>query len=236
MVLLAAFVRVELRRPDPVVQPRLFARAGFSAASAGVALSNLAMYVTLLALPVLLARQGRPGEAVAGLVLASLSAASLVVTPLGGRVVDRLGSRAPAVAGLGVQALSLVPLALWPAEAGPALMVACMLVAGTGLGLASSALQVAAVGAVDARSAGVAAGVFSTSRYAGSIVGTALLAGPLAPADTGTAGFGLLFAVLVVAAAASAACATRIPAPPRPPGRRAGVGQAPEVAPAAAHA
>jgi MFS family permease len=191
------------------------------------------MYVTLLALPVLLVRQGRPGEAVAGLVLASMSAASLVVTPLGGRVVDRMGSRVPAVTGLSVLALSLVPLALWPAEAGPAAMVACMLVAGTGLGLASSALQVAAIGAVDAGSAGVASGVFSTSRYAGSIVGTALLAGPLAPADAGTAGFGLLFALLAVAAAASAACATRLPGASR---RHAGPRTASAPAPAAARA
>jgi MFS family permease len=211
-LLLVAFVGVELRRPDPVVQPRLFLRPGFTAASAGVALSNLAMYVTLLALPVLLDRRGGHGEAVAGLVLASMSAASLVLTPLGGRVVDRVGSRAPAVAGLALQALSLLPLALWTADAGAGAMVACMLVAGAGLGLSSSALQVAAVGAVDVRAAGVASGVFSTSRYAGSIVGTALLAGPLAPDPAGTGGFAVMFAVMAVAAAASAACAALLPA------------------------
>jgi MFS family permease len=211
-VLLAAFVRTELRRADPVVQPRLFARPAFSAASAGVALSNLAMYVTLLALPVLLDRQGAHGETVAGLVLASMSAASLVVTPLGGRLVDRVGSRAPAVAGLTFQTISLVSLALWAPDAGAGPMIACMLVAGTGLGLASSALQVAAVRAVDVSASGVASGVFSTSRYAGSIVGTALLAGPLAPDVAGTGGFAALFAVMAVAAAASAACAAFLPA------------------------
>ena len=211
-LLLVAFVRTELRRADPVVQPRLFARPAFSAASAGIALSNLAMYVTLLALPVLLDRQGGHGAAVAGLVLASMSAASLVVTPLGGRLVDRVGSRAPAVAGLTLQTLSLLPLALSAPDAGAGPMVACMLLAGAGLGLASSALQVAAVGAVDVRAAGVASGVFSTSRYAGSIVGTALLAGPLAPDAGGTGGFAALFAVMAVAAAASAACATFLPA------------------------
>jgi EmrB/QacA subfamily drug resistance transporter len=205
VVLLVAFVAVELRRPDPVVQPRLFAQRSFSAAAAGVALSNLSMYVTLLALPVMLERRGGLGSAAIGLVLASLSAAALVVTPAGGRICDRLGPAAPATAGLAVQGLSLVPLALWPSTLPVGSVVACLVAAGAGLGLASSALQVAAVSAVDVGAAGVASGVFSTSRYAGSIVGTALLAGPLAPSAVG---FGALFAVLACAAGGAALAAT----------------------------
>jgi EmrB/QacA subfamily drug resistance transporter len=210
VVLLAALVRVELRRDDPVLQPRLFGRGGFGPAAAGVALSNLAMYVTLLAVPVLLARRGADGAA-AGLALAAMSLASLVVTPLGGRLADRTGPRLPAVAGLAAQAAALVPLALWPATLAGAAIAACLAVAGAGLGLASSALQVAAMAAVDPVAAGAAAGVYSTCRYAGSIAGSALLAGPLAPAAHGTAGFAAVFAVLVVAAGASAAAAALLP-------------------------
>jgi EmrB/QacA subfamily drug resistance transporter len=210
-LLLAVLVRFELRRPDPVLQPRLFARRAFSAASAGVALSNLAMYVALLALPVLLARREGFGTAAVGLVLASMSAASLVVTPLGGRLADRTGPRLPAAAGLALQGAGLVPLALWPGSLPGGALVAAMVVAGAGLGLASSALQMAAIAAVDAGATGVAAGVFSTSRYAGSIVGTALLAGPLAPASHGIGGFALLFGMLVVAAAGSALVALLLP-------------------------
>lgn len=209
--LLVVLVRVELRRPDPVLQPRLFARGPFRAASAGVALSNLAMYVTLLALPVLLAQRGGFGSASTGLVLAAMSAATLVVTPLGGRLADAAGPRLPAAVGLGLQALSLVPLAIAPATLPGAAIVACLAGAGAGVGLASSALQVAAVAAVDAAHAGVASGVFSTSRYAGSITGTALLAGPLAPAAAGTGGFATLFWMLVLAAAGSAMAATGLP-------------------------
>jgi EmrB/QacA subfamily drug resistance transporter len=211
VVLLVVLVRVELRRDDPVLQPRLFVRGAFGPAAAGVALSNLAMYVTLLALPVLLARRAGFDGAGAGLALAAMSLASFVVTPLGGRLADRTGPRLPAVAGLATLAGALVPLALWPATLGGGAIAACLAVAGAGLGLASSSLQVAAKAAVDPASAGVAAGVYSTSRYAGSIAGTALLAGPLAPAAHGTGGFAALFAVLVVAAAASAAAAALLP-------------------------
>jgi MFS family permease len=223
VALLAALVRLELRRPDPVLQPRLFARGPFSAAAAGVALSNLAMYVMVLALPVLLARRGGGGAA-AGALLAAMSIASLVVTPLGGRLVDRAGSRAPAVAGLGLLAVALVPPALAPASLPVAALAGCLLAAGAGLGLASAALQVAAVAAVEPGAAGVAAGVFSTSRYAGSIAGTALLAGPLAPAAHGTGGFAALFAVLVMAAAGSCAVAGLLP------GRRERAAVAPPLA------
>jgi MFS family permease len=171
VALLVALVRLELRRPDPVLQPRLFARGAFGAAAAGVALSNLAMYVTVLALPVLLARRGGFGDTTAGLLLAAMSVASLVVTPVGGRLVDRAGSRGPAGAGLAMLAAALVPLALAPAGLPVAALAGCLVAAGAGLGLASAALQVAAVAAVDAGAARVAAGVFSTSRYAGSIAG-----------------------------------------------------------------
>jgi len=211
-ILAAALVVFELRRPDPVVQPRLFAHPAFSAAAGGVALSNLAMYVTLLALPVLLEHRGGGSVASAGVLLATMSAASLLATPFGGRLTDRTGSRAPAVVGLALQAAMLVPLAFWPAGLPVVALAACLLVAGAGLGLASSALQVAAVAAVDVSDAGMATGLFSTSRYAGSIVGTALLAGPLAPAGGGTAGFGLLFGVLAAAAGASVVAASALPA------------------------
>ena len=227
VVALALLVRIELRRPDPVLQPRLFARRAFSAAAAGVALSNLAMYVALLALPALLARRAGFTGATTGLLLATMSVASLVVTPLGGRLVDRAGSRAPAAAGLALLAAALVPLALRPDEIGAAAIAGCLLAAGAGTGLASSALQVAAVSAVGVGDSGVAAGVFSTSRYAGSIVGAALLGGPLAPAAHG---FGVLFAVLVMAAAASAGVALLLPAgrcPPAPAAAPAIVSPAP---------
>ena len=49
------FLRREARHDDPVFQPRFFRRATFAAGNAGVGLSNLAMYTTFLAIPLLLA-------------------------------------------------------------------------------------------------------------------------------------------------------------------------------------
>jgi len=50
----------------------------------------------------------------------------------------------------------------------------------------------------------VASGVFSTSRYLGSIVGSSVLAGLLGPAGDGLTGFGVIFLMAVSAALLSA--------------------------------
>jgi hypothetical protein len=55
----------------------------------------------------------------------------------------------------------------------------------------------------------VASGVYSTSRYLGSINGTSLLAAR--PATYAAGGFGLLFAVLVAAASVAALLALALP-------------------------
>jgi MFS family permease len=134
------------------------------------------------------------------LVLAVMSVGMVVFSPIGGRLADRLGRRGPTVAGLSLLTLGLVPLA----RSGggittPALLTGLGLI-GAGLGLSSAGLQTAAIEAVGPRDSGVASGVFSTSRYLGSIVGSSVLAGLLGPASDGVTGFGAVFLMAVAAA------------------------------------
>ena len=201
----------EFRHPQPLLQPRLFARLPFLAANGGVALSNLAMYVTLFALPILLGRRSDWTSAGIGLALATLSLATFALSPVGGRLAERFGTRAPATVGLTILTASLVPLAVSPATISPPALIALLVVAGAGLGLSSAPLQAAALESVELSATGVASGIFSTSRYLGSITGTALLAGPLAPRPGGFGGFGTLFTTLVAAAAGSAVIAFALP-------------------------
>jgi EmrB/QacA subfamily drug resistance transporter len=199
---LALFLRRELAYPDPLIPPRLFRRRAFAAANGAIGLSNLAMYVALLALPVWLARLPGWSSARSGLALAALSATSVLFAPIGGRLTDRYGRRWPTVAGLGLLALGLSPLALFASDRSAGQLGALLgglALAGIGLGLASAGLQTSAVEAADAREAGVASGVFSTSRYLGSIVGSSVLAGLLA-----TGRLELAFPMVVLAASAAA--------------------------------
>jgi DHA2 family methylenomycin A resistance protein-like MFS transporter len=169
-----ALIPHELRSPRPVLDPRLFRRRAVSAAAAATASSNLALYVLLLGVPVLLGRAY--GEAALGLLLLPLLGAFCLLSVVGGGLADRVGRRMPAVAG---SALLTAPL-LWLAALGdvpavPVLLLSLTL-AGAGLGIAQAPVQAAALGAVEPARAGMVSGVWSTSRYLGSITGSALLA------------------------------------------------------------
>jgi DHA2 family methylenomycin A resistance protein-like MFS transporter len=142
------------------------------------------------------------GGPAAGVILAPMLAGAAVFAPLGGRLADRFGRRAPAVVGNVLIALSfggLVPLDLTER---PILVGFLLGVAGMGLGLSASAVQTAGAEALPAHQAGVAAGVSSSARYLGSILGTSLLALLVAGGD-GTRVFGVAAVAGAVAAAAS---------------------------------
>jgi DHA2 family methylenomycin A resistance protein-like MFS transporter len=171
------------------------------------------MYVTLFALPLLLTRRGGWAAAQIGLVLTtmSLTATMFASSPVGGRAADRRGARLPAAVGLTLMTACLLPFALAPAHLSAGAIVAALVGVGTGLGLATVPMQVAAMEAVDASLSGFVSGMFSTSRYLGSIAGISLLAGPLEPAAHGFGGFRPLFTAVAVAAGVSAAAAFLLP-------------------------
>jgi DHA2 family methylenomycin A resistance protein-like MFS transporter len=196
-LLFALFLRRESRHPDPVFDPRLFRNRGFAAAAGGVSFGNLALYTTLLATPLLFARTTGWSNGQIGLALAVLSAPTALLAPLGGTLADRLGRRFPATLGQTIVAASLVPLAIWPSSS-PGVVLACLAVAGVGGGLTGAAQQASAVEAVSAEQAGVASGIFSTSRYIGGIAGSVVLAG-LLNGRSGSGGFSALFAVTAAA-------------------------------------
>jgi DHA2 family methylenomycin A resistance protein-like MFS transporter len=179
----------------------------FRAATGAVGLSNLAMYTALLAVPVVLADRDGWSAGDAGLALALLSVAMVVLGPFGGRLADAVGHRMPAVTGLALLTAGAALLAAMGATPSAPGLAAALLVAGIGLGLAGAPLQAAALESVDPRDAGVASGLFSTGRYAGSLVAAGLLAALL---GGGTAHAGTLFALTAVAAAAATALALRL--------------------------
>lgn len=206
--LTVAFVRYELGREDPVFQPRFLRVRAFAAATASVGLSNLALYGTLLAVPVLLSRRSGWSDAEIGLAVAAMSLPMAVMSPIGGRLADRAGRRAAAVAGLGLLSAALVPLAVAGVSVSAPVLITSLAVAGAGLGLSNAAVQAAGIEALDPRDAGVAAGIFSTGRYLGGIAAVSLVA---ALASGAADRYSLLFAVEAFAALLSTICATSLP-------------------------
>ncbi|MBA2468486.1 MAG: MFS transporter [Chloroflexia bacterium] len=174
------FVRWELKASAPVIDLRLFAPRHFAAACAAVALGNLVMYTTLLALPLFLEGVLRRGVQVSGYTLVVLSALSALFGPIGGRWSDRAGRWLPAVAGGAAILLGAIVVALGVGWERIPVIVGGLAIMGVGLGTSGAAIQTAAMESVPLARAGSAAGIFSTSRYLGSIVGSTILAASFA--------------------------------------------------------
>ena len=113
-------------------------------------------------------------------------------------------------------AATLIP-ALSGSEIGIVPLMLGLTIIGLGLGLASPGMRTSAIESISVRHAGSAAGVYSTSRYFGSIVGSAILAGLIGVNRTNADGFDMVF--IVVAVAASAAVVAALFMVPRPDNR-----------------
>ncbi len=234
IMLAAVFLQWESKHPDPVLQPRLFRRRAFAAANGGIALGNLAMYTVLLSVPLLLASRHESSTLQAGLVLTAMTAAMIVVSPVGGRLADRFGRRLPTTVGLALLALGTVPMAVAGAEIMLPPLVIGLAFVGVGIGIATPGLQSTAVESVPTEEAGVASGIYSTSRYLGSIVGSAILAGLMGADRTDADGLSRVFVIVLMAASLAtvisiglrarpvAQCTGASGTAPSPSGRRAG--------------
>jgi EmrB/QacA subfamily drug resistance transporter len=201
-----ALVRYESTLADPALPPALFRIRAFAAACATVTFQNLAMYGTLLALPVALA-----GASIrSGIALAAFSGASIVLAPVGGRAADRYGARWPTLAGALLLAAGLVPLAVASGDLPFELIVATLALAGVGLAFTFPSMRLAAVEAVPERHASLASGVFSTSRYFGGMLGSIAVAIAVGVAPS-SGDLRTLFALLAAAALAAAASSIALP-------------------------
>jgi len=206
---LAAFIRVEARRADPMLPLGLFRSRAFTAANVvtlGVYLAlGGAMFLTVLQLQAGLGWS----PLAAGAALLPVTLLVLVLSPLAGRACARVGpwpllGGGPALIALGVLLLGRVsPGASYERDVLPG-----VLALGVGLGLTVAPLTIAALGAAPADRAGIASGVNNAvARLAGLLAVAALpLVGGIAPdaLRTGTfqAGYSRAMSAAAILAAA----------------------------------
>lgn len=170
----ALFVRVEARRPEPLMDLRLFRSPQFGGAVLGAVAVFVALNVTLLLNTLYLQHARGFTPLAAGTATLPMAVGATLCAPWSGRLVGRIGPRLPlALAGLSILAGGLC-LAALDGRTGLALLLTAYLLIGVGFGFANAPITNTAVGGLPPARAGVAGAITSTARQIGAALGIAV--------------------------------------------------------------
>jgi EmrB/QacA subfamily drug resistance transporter len=173
VVLLVAFVFVERRRADPMLDLALFRKPAFAGASIVAFALSSSMFAMFLYLTLYV--QGVLGYSPlqAGLRFLPITLCSFFVAPLAGRLTVRLPARAFFGAGLSCVGGGLILMRGVGVTSGWTALLAGFIVAGIGIGMVNPALVSTAVGVVHPSRSGMASGINNTFRQVGIATGIA---------------------------------------------------------------
>jgi DHA2 family methylenomycin A resistance protein-like MFS transporter len=207
LAVLAAFLRVEQTRAEPMLPPHLIGSRPFRNAVVTGAWFNFSMYGGLLAVSLAVPEQFGLTPLQTGLVIAPMMGVTIVGTVISGFLASRFGPRGPMTAGFVCGATGYAVLAISAAEHWlPGIVIGW---AASGLvSLAMPAMTGVAMQTAPHEYVGVASGVLNTFRQTGGALGVAVAG--LAIAVAGTPAIGLaIVGALAVASAMSAVVTTR---------------------------
>jgi EmrB/QacA subfamily drug resistance transporter len=190
---LAALLRYEPRRAEPLLEPRFFRSVPFASASA-IAVCAFAALGGFLFLNTLYLQEIRGLSALtAGLYTLPIALMTLVFAPLSGRLIGRYGPRISLlVGGVGIMVGGLLMTALG-AHTPLASLLPAYFIFGIGFGMVNPPITNTAVLGMPPEQAGVAAAVASTSRQVGQTLGVAVV-GAIAAAGAFAVGPGFVAA------------------------------------------
>jgi len=175
LLFLVAFVVVELRTADPMLDLRLFRNRTFLGATVIVAVLaggsfGAFVYISLFLLSV---TGGSPVEV--GLWLAPLALVAFAVSLLAGRLSARVPLRGAIAAGMALTAGGLLLMRGVTPESSWAHLLLGLVLTGAGTGLANPLVTFAHLGVLPPAQGGLASGINNTARQMGLAVGIAVL-------------------------------------------------------------
>ena len=186
VVALVLFVPYELRRPEPLIDPRFFRSIPFSGAALVAVLAFTALGGFLFLTNLYLQGDRGLSPLHAGLYTLPMAACAFFAAPLSGRLVGTRGGRLPMVVGGAGLALGSVMLTGLTPTTSTGWLIAAYLVFGLGFGMVNPPITNTAVSGMPGAQAGVAAAIASTSRLVGLSLGVAI-SGTVIVAGRGTA-------------------------------------------------
>jgi EmrB/QacA subfamily drug resistance transporter len=185
IVLLAGFVLVENRHPNPLVPlPVVRRRTVWLPNAARVAISMLGM-AHLYVLTLYFQEQLGHDPLTAGLLFTPMTVASALAAVAGGRIVGRFGPRSSLFVSLWMVVAGLALTLGMGTGAGLELVLVGSVIEVTGFMVAVVALTVAGTAGVDERDEGLAAGIVNTAIQLGNALGLGIVAPVIAAAANG---------------------------------------------------
>jgi EmrB/QacA subfamily drug resistance transporter len=174
ILLLAAFIYVESRVDQPMLDLTLFKQRLLAAAYASNFLNGIARgavtFLMIFFFEIIWSRS--PMQA--GLMLTPFALAMMIVAPISGRLSDIYGSRELSSLGLAVSAIGLLGLTQLQYSTHVGLVILWMVLMGLGSGFFFSPNTNAIMGAVSPERRGIAAGTRTMMNNAGSLVSMAM--------------------------------------------------------------
>ncbi|WP_405016032.1 MFS transporter [Kitasatospora sp. NBC_00070] len=185
-VLLTAFVLLELRLAEPMLELRLFRDRVLCGALLSGFMVSFGMFGAMFFLPLML--QGVLGWAPtdAGVAGLPMTAAIVLAAPLSGRLTTRYGPRLPVVLGIALCAAGLGGLSFYGDQARYPEYLWTLCTMGLGMGLTFTPVSISVLQRVSADLTGMASATVNTLRELGGVLGIAVLGALLANRLTGS--------------------------------------------------
>lgn len=175
----AGFVLWELRRPEPMLDPRLFALRGFGAGSLSITVQFFAAFGFFFAILQYLQFVVGLSPLQAAIRLLPLPVVMIPLARLAPRLATRLGFRRLGPLGLALMAAGFVVLSRLGVELSYGMLLTGLVLFAAGMGLAGTPATVVITASLPEDKQGVASAVNDTARELGSALGIAVLGSAL---------------------------------------------------------
>ncbi len=175
LLLLAVFIRQQLTTRFPVFDIQLFVgNKTFAFSSLAALLNYSATFAVTFLLSLYLQYLKGMSPQTAGSVLMAQPIVMALLSPIAGRFSDRIEPRLLASAGMTITAIGVLFFSMLQPDTAPYLIVANLILLGTGFALFSSPNMNAIMGAVEKRHYGLASGTVATMRLLGQMFSMAV--------------------------------------------------------------
>jgi EmrB/QacA subfamily drug resistance transporter len=179
LVLLAAFVAWELRREQPLLDPRLFRLRGFGAGTASITVQFFAFFGFIFVMLQYVQFVLGYSPLLGGIALAPLAVAMMALSPRVPRLLEHFGPGRVAPVGLALMAGGFFVLSTAGRDTTYWLLLGGLVPLGVGMALATTPATTAIVASLPKAKQGVASAVNDLAREVGGALGIAVLGSAL---------------------------------------------------------